>query len=350
MQKILITAGGTGGHVIPALTVAQALLQENNKVFWLGTAKGLEAKLVPEANIPLYFITRVPVRGKSIKTLIVTPWRLLCALAQAFRVIRKLNPDVVVGMGGFVSFPGGLVAKLLRKRLIIHEQNAVAGLANRLLAKFADVRLQAFPNVFEKGVTIGNPIRPNIVEIASPLQRFSERRGRLRLFIMGGSQGSVAINETVTKAIANIAPERRPDVWHIAGEGKTEEVEKAYQSLGLSARVDGFVSDLKLAYEWADIVIARSGALTVSELACAGVGSILVPFPHSVDDHQILNAKFLEEVSAAIVILQSNFTPEKLTELLEDCMKSRSKLLSMAKCARSVAKPDATEKVLNCCA
>ena len=342
-------AGGTGGHVIPGLTVANALLAQGAKVSWLGTEQGLEAKLVPAAKIPIHYIVRTPVRGKSIKTLFVTPWRLLCAFIQVFLVMLKINPDVVVGMGGFVSFPGGIVAWLLRKPLIIHEQNAIAGLTNRFLAKIAKKRFQAFPNVFLDGITIGNPLRPEIINTSLPSERFANRVGPLRLLIVGGSQGAIALNQVVVEAMRQLMPNQHPDMWHIAGAGKTKEIKKIYEELNMTVKLDEFVNDVAEAYQWADIVLGRAGALTVSELAAVGVGSILIPFPHAVDNHQTFNAKLLADVNAAMVVPQHEFTSQKLIQFITKLQQNRSELLRMAKQARSVAKLNATEQLVKAC-
>lgn len=349
MQKILMMAGGTGGHVIPALSVAKAFQEKGIEVHWLGCQQGLESKLVPAAHIPIHYIHRVPVRGKSIKEIITVPGKLFRALWEAYSVIRRINPDLVMGMGGFASFPGGVVARLCRKPLVLHEQNAVAGLANRCLAKIAALKFQAFPHAFKHGMTVGNPVRTSISTLPAPLQRFSNRQGPLRLLVMGGSQGAAAINEFITKAVALLPSDLRPEIWHIAGSGKADLVESNYKKVGVSAKVEEYIDDPSKAYEWADLVLSRSGALTVSELAAAGIGSLLIPFPHSQDDHQTLNAKWLADAGAAILIPQSELNPDKLIELLKKFSVHREALQNMATLARSKAQINATEIIVNQC-
>lgn len=347
LQRVLIMAGGTGGHVFPGLAVAKKLQQQGVQVDWLGTQKGLESRLVPEANLPIHFITISGIRGKGWKDLVLAPWRITNAVMQSIRIIRQLNPDVILGMGGFVSGPGGIASWILRKPLVIHEQNAKPGTTNKWLAKVAKKVLQGFPKTFSLGTTVGNPVRAEIAAIPPPDQRFSERKKPLQLLVLGGSLGAAAINEKVPLAIAKLPAAARPLVYHQAGDKHLDSTLAVYQQVGVEADVVPFITDMAKAYAWADIVLCRAGALTIAELCAAGTGAILVPFPYATDDHQTANAKFMVEGQAAYLIPQAELNEDKLSQLLsqlsiEACQK-------MANAAYSLRNTDATDKVLMVC-
>lgn len=354
VKKILIMAGGTGGHVFPALAVAKALQEQGVEIEWLGTARGLENDLVPRERFPLHRIAISGLRGNGWRKWIMAPFGLLRALMQARRIIKSVNPDVVLGMGGFVSGPGGIAAWLARKPLVIHEQNSIAGLTNRGLGFLANATLEAFPNTFPKiyrrVIETGNPVRPAIAELAAPTQRFQERKGRLRLLILGGSQGAQVINQTMPTALSMLDPGIRPEVWHQTGSKGFEETRRNYQILGLSGgNIVPFIDEIEQAYAWADLVLCRAGALTVSELAAAGVGSILIPYPHSVDNHQLYNAKFLAQKNAAIILLQKDFTAARIAGILQKFCQNRTALLTMAESARQLHHPNALQDVTKIC-
>jgi len=348
MKRILIMAGGTGGHIVPGLALAALFRERGCEVSWLGTRRGLESELVPIADIPLSFISISGLRGKGALSLIFAPFRLLFAVLQACSVILKQKPHLIVGMGGFVAGPGGLAAWLLRKPLVIHEQNAVPGLTNRVLARFARAVFEAFPDTFsthKNSLFTGNPVRKDIAALAPPAERFKNRTGAIRLLILGGSRGAVALNEIVPLAVQQLPEHVRFDIWHQTGADRVEVTEKAYGSE--NAKVEPFITDMAAAYEWADIVLCRSGASTVTELATVGLGSVLVPYPHAVDDHQTENAKFLANVNAAIIKQQKELTVEWLVSFFTDC--DRTQLLSMANAAYSLRSSDAAEKIIQHC-
>ncbi len=349
---ILIMAGGTGGHVFPALAVARELMERNRNVVWLGTPRGIENRLVPAAGIALDHVRVAGLRGKGLLSWLLAPFRLAIAIWDALRVVRRRRPAVVLGMGGFASGPGGLAAWLSRRPLVIHEQNAVAGLTNRLLAGVAREVLQAFPGSFNSGIkarTIGNPVRADLLTIESPETRFAHRRGDLRLLVLGGSQGAAALNEVVPAAVALLPRSMRLDIWHQAGAATIATAESAYRSAGVQARVDAFIDDMAEAYGWADMVICRSGALTVSELAAAGLGAVLVPYPSAVDDHQTLNARFLADAGAAVIIQQTELTAERLATELASWARDRNAVVDRAIKARSLCRPDATTELADVC-
>lgn len=356
-QTVLIMAGGTGGHVVPALSVAQVLKSHGARVEWLGTKAGIEARLVPAANIPIHWLNISGLRGKSAATVLLAPFRLALAVWQAMRVIRTLKPDAVLGMGGFASGPGGLAARLLGKRLVIHEQNAVAGMTNRYLARMADVVAYAFDGAFEGGeryVHIGNPVRPEIENLASPTERAAEKLGgTLNVLVLGGSLGAVALNSVLPQALEKTQQAARIRVRHQAGARNLVEAKAAYASLddSLQAQADvkDFIDDMAAAYQWADLVICRAGALTVAELAAAGVASILVPYPHAVDDHQTLNAQVLQRAGAALVCQQTDLTPDMLAGLLDQFANDSDRLLLMGEAARTVAEPRTAERLAALC-
>ena len=346
-RTILIMAGGTGGHIFPALAVAEKMRERGWRVVWLGNLEGMEAKLVPQHGFETVWVKFGALRGKGIMRKLLLPLNLLRGFWQAQKAIRQVQPNVVLGMGGYITFPGGMMAALLGKPLVVHEQNSVAGLANRVLAGVADRIATGFPEVLAKGVWVGNPVRPEIARIAPPAERFAGRDGALHLLVIGGSLGAQALNEMVPQAMALLGAGDLPQIVHQAGEKHIEALKANYAAVGVQAHCVSFIEDMAGAYEWADLVICRAGALTVAELAAAGVASILVPFPHAVDDHQTGNARFLVNVGGAFLLPQGELTPDAIA-LIRNY--SRGQLLEMAEKARSLAKPDATEAVANICA
>ena len=345
-KTILIMAGGTGGHIMPGLAVAGHLQNEGWRVVWMGNPDGMEARLVAGRGFDTAWIRFGALRGKGPIRKLLLPVNLLRGLWQARREINRFNPDVVLGFGGYVTFPGGLMASLTGRPLVLHEQNSIAGLANKVLARFARRVLTGFPGVFRNGEWCGNPVRPEIAAIASPERRYSGRDGRLRLLVVGGSLGAQVLNETIPQALAMIPLEERPEVVHQSGEKHLEALRSNYQAAGVEAHAVPFIEDMAGAYEWSDLIICRAGALTIAELSAAGAASILVPFPHAVDDHQTGNARFLSNAGAAILLPQGELTAEKLS-LLRTL--SRGQLQQMAEKARELAKPDATAVVADIC-
>lgn len=346
-KTILVMAGGTGGHIFPALAVAEKMRERGWRVVWLGNPDGMEARLVPPRGFEMVNLKFGALRGKGLLRKLLLPVNLLRGFWQALKIIRQVQPNVVLGMGGYISFPGGMMAALLGKPLVLHEQNSVAGLANRVLAGVADRVASGFPGVLKKAVWLGNPVRPEIAAIAPPTERFAERSGALRLLVIGGSLGAQALNEMVPKGLALLGESDQPQIVHQAGEKHLDALKANYAAVGVQAHCVSFIEDMAGAYAWADLVICRSGALTVAELAAAGVASILVPFPHAVDDHQTGNAKFLVNVGGAFLLPQPDLTPDSVA-LIRNY--SRGQLLEMAEKARSLAKPEAAEEVANICA
>lgn len=351
-KQFLMMAGGTGGHVFPALATARRLEAAGHQVHWLGSRAGMEEELVQAAGIPLSLIAIKGLRGKGRLALLAAPGRLMRALWQAMAVVRRVRPDCVVGMGGFVTGPGGLAAWLMRRPLVIHEQNAIAGMTNRILARLATRVMEAFPGSFGAGVDAqctGNPVRDDLATLPEPAQRMAQRQGTVRLLVLGGSLGALALNQCLPKALAAMDAAQRPQVRHQCGRRHLEVTRSAYREAGVEARVDAFVEDMRAAYEWADLVVCRAGALTVAELCAAGLGAVLVPFPHAVDDHQTHNAGFMVNGAAAILVPQGELTPAHLAEVLAPLCASRQRLQQMAEAARRLARPDATERVVNFC-
>lgn len=353
-RTLMVMAGGTGGHVYPALAVADALRARGWDVFWLGTKNGLEARVVPAAGIDMVWVSMGGVRGKGLVKKLLLPATLLVAFWQSLRAILQRRPDVVLGMGGYTAFPGGMMASLLNKPLVIHEQNSVGGLTNRLLACLAARVLIAFPKVFThthdkpipcRRVTtewVGNPVRGDIVAAAT-----GQRTGALRLLVVGGSLGAQALNDQVPKALALLPTEQRPVVVHQSGRQHIEMLRANYAAAGVEADVRDYIEDMAAAYRDCDFAICRAGAMTVAELACAGVPAVLVPFPFAVDDHQTGNAEFLAEAGAAWLIQQKDLTAEKLAALIGGL--DRPTLAAMSDKARALAKPDATARVADIC-
>lgn len=348
MSTILIMAGGTGGHVFPGLAVADELRGRGWNVVWMGTRGGLEARLVPARGYPVEWIRAFALRGKGLVAKLLLPFNLLAGFWQSARAIFRVRPDVVLGMGGYVAFPGGMMASLFARPLAVHEQNAIAGLANRVLAGVADKAMAAFPDALKNAEWTGNPVRADIGAIAAPALRYAGRSGPLRLLVVGGSLGAQALNETVPKALALISEDVRPSVLHQAGEKNIEALKNNYRSSGVHGELLAFIDDMARRYAEADLVICRAGAMTVAELAAGGMASVLVPFPHAVDDHQSANARFLADRGAAILLPQSALTPEALAGLLKTL--GREKLLEIAARARSLGKPDAARIVADRCA
>lgn len=349
---VLITAGGTGGHVYPGLAVARALQEQNIPVIWMGTHKGLEARVIPEAGIDMVYLSVSGLRGKGITALLAAPFQLAKALFQSLNIMLKVKPSAVLGMGGFVAGPGGLVAALLGKPVIIHEQNAIPGLTNKLLSKVSRKILEGFPGTFSKNnsVGIGNPVRQDIAAIMPPKERMGDRWGKVNVLIFGGSLGAQILNEVVPMALDELPIDKRPVVRHQAGKNKDEVTKNLYEKMSVIAEVTPFIEDMAEAYEWADLVICRSGALTVAELAAAGVASIMVPYMHAVDDHQTANAKYLSDSGAGVVMTQNDLTKESLSALLTELCGDRNKLIEMSVKARKLAKPEATKEVAAICA
>lgn len=343
---IVIMAGGTGGHVFPALAVAEKLGKENINLHWLGTAKGIEARLIPAANIPLHFLTIEGVRGKGWMTKIKAPFLLLGAVWQARKILKKLHADAVLGMGGFASGPGGVAAWLLNKPVIIHEQNAVAGTTNRWLAKVADVVLEAFPGSLKNAIHVGNPVRDSIAQVNS-LELSADRP--LHLLILGGSLGAQALNQLLPEAIALLPENKRPDIKHQAGVKNLEATTKVYNDSKVNAEVMAFVDDMAAVYQWADVVICRAGALTISELTLAGRGAMLIPYPYAIDDHQTANGAWLVNNDAAIICQQKDLTAQSVADFISSVGSNRPRLVAMGNNARKLAQPEAAEKVASYC-
>ncbi len=355
----MVMAGGTGGHVFPAIAVANALRERGHEVVWLGTRGGMEQRLVAEAGYPGVWVTLGGLRGKNLVTTALFPLKLALACLQALFGILRHRPRVMLGFGGYAAFPGAMVGKLLGRKLIIHEQNAVAGLTNRVLAMFADRVLTGFPKAFEAASTnpmaqrcrpparsewVGNPVRASILSLGDPAERFEKRGGgRLRILVVGGSLGAQALNRVMPAALARIPKLERPFVFHQAGAKHIDALRAAYDEAGVMASCVPFIKDMAMQYAMADLVICRAGALTVAELAAVGIGALLVPFPHAVDDHQTANARVLVDAGAARLLPERELTPEGLAALLQSL--NREELAQMAVRAQTVARAEATRTV-----
>lgn len=342
-KTLLVMAGGTGGHIFPGLAVAEMVRAAGWRVVWLGNPLGMEARLVPEHGFEMVSLDFDALRGKGLLRKLALPWNLLRGFLQAWRRLGEVKPDVVIGFGGFVSFPAGMMAVLRGIPLLVHEQNSVAGLANRVLARVADGVLTGFPDVLKKAVWVGNPVREEIAALAAPESRYAERADNdnapLHVLVVGGSLGAQILNETLPQALALLPESERPVVVHQAGEKHLPALQEAYQAVDVHVNCVAFIKDMAGAYAWADLVICRAGALTVSELAAAGVASILVPYPHAVDDHQTANARFLAAADAAILLPQPELSAGRLAEFLR---LDRGQLQRMATYARRLAQPNAT--------
>ena len=355
-RTLMVMAGGTGGHVFPGLAVAHLMQAWGWKVVWLGNPAGMEATLVPKHGIPMEYVRFGGVRGKGLKTKLMLPLNLLRACTQSLSVLRRVKPDVVLGMGGYITFPAGLMTALSGRPLVLHEQNSIAGLANKVLAKLAKRVLVAFPNALPHGEWTGNPIREELARAIAPKARYAQRSGPLNVLVVGGSLGAAALNEVVPRAVALLAPNERPRIVHQAGTKHIEALRENYAAAGLQTgggeqpdvELVPFIDDMTSAYAQADLVICRSGAMTVSEISAVGVAAFFVPFPYAVDDHQTTNAAFLADNGAALVVQQRDLSAEKLADWLRS--QTRESLADMAERSRSLAKPDATEQVAQICA
>jgi UDP-N-acetylglucosamine--N-acetylmuramyl-(pentapeptide) pyrophosphoryl-undecaprenol N-acetylglucosamine transferase len=346
-RPVMILAGGTGGHIFPGLAVARALRERSVPVLWLGSVGGMETRLVPANDFPIETISVGGLRGKGALTKLLAPFTTSRALWQALRVLRRNNPRAVVSFGGFAAGPGGLAAWLLRRPLIVHEQNRAPGMTNRVLVKLARRVLCGFPDSFP-GVpneTVGNPVRPEIAALPPPAERFASRTGPLHLLVLGGSQGARAINAVVPKVISLLKATQAFDIHHQSGDKMLDETRRAYAEAGVTANVEPFITDMAAAYGWADLVIGRAGALTIAELCAAGVGSVLVPFPGAVDDHQARNAEYLAERGGADWLRQDDRLEANLRGRLQSLIGARGKLLVKAEAARAAAFPNAAQRV-----
>jgi UDP-N-acetylglucosamine--N-acetylmuramyl-(pentapeptide) pyrophosphoryl-undecaprenol N-acetylglucosamine transferase len=353
---VLIMAGGTGGHVFPALAVAKALRARGVAVVWLGVPGSMESRLVPKQGIPIEWVNVRGIRGKGALTWALAPLRIANAVAQAIGVLRRVKPRSVLGAGGYVSGPGGIAAWLMRIPLLIHEQNAIAGMTNRWLARLASQVLEAFPGSFGPGSgakTIGNPVREDIASIASPAERYADhfaaRGSRPRLLVFGGSQGAQRLNAVLPEALALIAADQRPQVLHQSGERGFEATKAAYLSAGVEAQVMPFIDDMAKTYAWADLAVCRAGAMTVAELQAAGLGAIFVPLPIATDDHQTKNAGVMVNVGAARIIQERDLTAERLSGIICELMADRATLLKMAEAARAARITDAATRLADMC-
>ena len=346
-KTALVMAGGTGGHIFPGLAVAQALREQGWNVHWLGAPGSMEERLVPSQGFPLETIDFSGVRGKGLLTLALLPLRLLKAFAQAWAVVRRVRPDVVIGLGGYISFPGGMMATLAGKPLILHEQNSVAGMANKVLANVASRVFCAFPNALPGAQWVGNPLRQAFLQQPPPAERFAGRSGPLRILVVGGSLGAKALNDTVPQALALIPPEQRPQVRHQSGAKQMQALQASYAAAGVQAELTPFIDDTASAYAQADLVICRAGASTVTELAAVGAAAIYVPFPHAVDDHQTTNARFVVDAGGGWVVQQTALSPEKLAHMIQNMQ--RSTLLETAQKAKMMQKTEATAAVVAAC-
>ncbi|MEG3114061.1 undecaprenyldiphospho-muramoylpentapeptide beta-N-acetylglucosaminyltransferase [Salinicola sp. 4072] len=351
LKRVLIMAGGTGGHVVPALSLAKALIERGVAVEWLGSPRGIENRLVPEAGIALNRIDVAGLRGNGLAGWLSIPWRLTRAIRQSRQVIRRFDPQLVVGLGGFASGPGGLAARLAGKPLVVHEQNAIAGLTNRSLARLATKVYAAFPGAFPggKAEVVGNPVRADIAALGEHPRTANQMNDRaLRLLVLGGSLGAQSLNQKLPVALSALDASSRPQVRHQAGRDKDEVTREGYRSAGVEAEVSAFIDDMAAAYDWADIIVCRAGALTIAELSAAAKPSLLVPFPHAVDDHQTHNARHLVEAGGAQLIQQVELTPERLQAALESLLQP-DVLARMASQARRVAHLDAVERLVDGC-
>jgi UDP-N-acetylglucosamine--N-acetylmuramyl-(pentapeptide) pyrophosphoryl-undecaprenol N-acetylglucosamine transferase len=345
VKTILIMAGGTGGHIFPGLAVAEQMRAAGWEVVWMGARGGMEERLVPKHGYRAAWIRAKAARGKGIVQKLLLPANLLYSFWESARYIRSLRPDVVLGLGGYVAFPGGMMASLWNRPLALHEQNAIPGLANRVLAQVSDKVMAGFPQALKGAEWTGNPVRAEIAAIPAPESRFAGRQGPLKILVVGGSLGAQALNEAMPRALALL--ENRPLVVHQAGEKHLDALRQHYKDAGVQGELVAFIDDMARRYAEADLVVCRAGAVTVAELSAGGMASILVPFPHAVDDHQTANGKFLADRGAAILIQQRDLTPQALAQRIQGL--DRSRLLEMARQARALGKPDAARVVAERC-
>ncbi len=357
-MRILIMAGGTGGHIFPALAVAQRLMQQGHTVQWLGSRYGMEGEVTAANNIPINYISILGLRGNGLKRKLAAPWSLLRALLQSIGVMRRFKPDLVLGMGGYVTGPAGLAAWLCRVKLVIHEQNAVAGVTNKILARFSHKVLEGFPRSFPAKIStqvIGNPVREGFYHVAPPAQRIRDSDPRLKILVIGGSSGARALNDLLPQILQQWPNAVTPQIWHQAGKKNIADAEQAYAAAGFNVNINDqnspvklvdFIHDMPAAYSWADVIICRSGALTVAEIAAVGVASILIPYPYAVDDHQTKNAHYLADAGAAVIIQERDLQAGQVIALLQDLQVNPAKIQAMAQAAYSMAKPEALDLVV----
>ena len=349
VRPVLIMAGGTGGHIFPGIAVAQELLARGIPVLWLGSAGGLETRLVPQAGLPIETLAIAGVRGKGLLALLTAPLRILRAVFAAWRVLGRTKPRSALALGGFASGPGGIAAWLRGVPLTVHEQNRVPGATNRILSHFAKKLLCGFDGAFKHAEWTGNPVRREIAALPPPRERFAARADALRLLVLGGSQGARALNARVPEALASMPKDRRPIVRHQCGAKLADAARAAYAIAQVQASVEPFIQDMAAAYAWADLIICRAGALTLAELAAAGVGAVLVPFPSAVDDHQTKNAAAMMQAGAALLLPEGEASAERIAAALGDLLGDRPRLLAMAEAARTLAKPDAAARIADAC-
>jgi UDP-N-acetylglucosamine--N-acetylmuramyl-(pentapeptide) pyrophosphoryl-undecaprenol N-acetylglucosamine transferase len=343
----LVMAGGTGGHIFPGLAVAEALRERAWRVHWLGGPASMESQLVPPRGFPLETIDFSGVRGKGVTTLVLLPLRLLRAFGQSIAVVRRVNPDVVIGLGGYIAFPAGMMSVMLGKPLVLHEQNSVAGMVNRILAGVADRVFTAFPNVLRKAAWVGNPLRAAFLRQPGPAERMSAREGPLRLLVVGGSLGAKALNEIVPKALSLVPAGERPIVLHQSGAKQLDQLRANYGEAGVEAELTPFIEDTARAFAEADLVVCRAGASTVTEIAAVGAAAVFVPFPSAVDDHQTTNAKFLVDAGGGWLVQQRDLTAEWLADLIRNT--GRPELIRRATAAKSMEKTHATAEIVKAC-
>lgn len=349
---VLIMAGGTGGHIFPGLAVAAALRARDVPVLWLGARGGMENRIVPEHHIELRTLPVAGLRGKGLRRRLAALWMLARAGFAAWHALRDIRPRSVLSMGGYVAGPGGMAAWLQRRPLLVHEQNRIAGFTNRVLAKRARKVMAGFPDAFPAKLHAewtGNPVRAGIAALPRPAQRFADRSGAARLLVLGGSLGARTLNHGLPEALSLIPADRRSEVLHQCGNAHVEATRAAYAQAGVAAEVQPFLTDMAAAYAWADLVVCRAGALTLAELAAAGLGAVLMPFPHAVDDHQTKNAEGFVTAGAAELVQDRDFDPARFAGLLERLLRDPDKRLAMAEAARALAKPDAAEVIAQRC-
>ncbi|MGI9230009.1 MAG: undecaprenyldiphospho-muramoylpentapeptide beta-N-acetylglucosaminyltransferase [Gammaproteobacteria bacterium] len=352
-KPIMIMAGGTGGHIYPALAVAEFIRSRDIPLYWLGTRRGLEAVLVPRQGIELFTLSVDGIRGKGLRQLLLSPFRIVASICRAMRIFLRLKPAAVLGMGGFAAGPGGIAACLLRIPLYIHEQNRIAGLTNKLLAPLARLVFQGFPKTFparDGVITSGNPVRRAICELPEPQSRMAGRSGSIKVLILGGSQGALCLNRLLPQALSELGKTDAVEVWHQCGIAHHDSTAQVYAGLDLSGyKLEAFIEDMAAAYAWADLAVCRAGALTIAELCAAGLGAVLIPFPHAVDDHQTMNARYMSDANAAVLCPEAELDVSGLQSLLSGLVQDRQTLINMAVNSRQLAQPDAARVVGEYC-